>query len=285
MAESLKIIKNRIRSIQNIEKVTSAMQMISATKLNRMGNALSLTRPYFQRLESLLSNATKGRDAVASPFFQARPVKEKITLCVITSDSGLCGVYNSTIIRLAEGFISHYGKNRVKLVIVGKKGYNYFKKFYKDNITHIYLGLNGKFSQEVSDEIAQRLTNAFLSREADEVHIAYTHFKNALVNKPLIAQFLGIEQGSGEAIEYIFDPDIVKVLEELVPKYLAMKMKFILLEAFTCEHSSRLMSMKMATENARELLRELTLLRNKVRQANITRDIIEIISSAEALKG
>lgn len=285
MVESLKIIKNRIRSIQNIEKVTSAMQMISATKLNRLGNVLSLTQPYFQRLESLLNDVSRARGAVLGPFFEARPVREKITLCVVTSDNGLCGAYNNNVIHLAERFISDCKNTRVSLVIIGKRGYNYFKKFYKDNILHTYLGLNGKFSQEVSDEITKRLISIFLSKDADEIYIAYTHFKNALVNKPLIGRFLNIEQSSGEEIEYIFEPDRLKVLEELVPKYLAMKIKFILLDAFTCEHSSRLMSMRMANENAKDLLHELILLRNKVRQANITRDIIEIISSAEALKG
>ncbi len=285
MIESLKIIKNRIRSIQNIEKVTSAMQMISATKLNRMGNVLSLTRPYSQKLESLLNNLSRAKASVLGAFFEARPVRENITLCVVTSDNGLCGAYNNNIIHLAERFISDHKKYRVSLVMIGKKGYNYFKKFYKDNILHTYLGLNGKFSQEVSDEITKRLINNFLSKEADEVYIAYTHFKNALVNKPMISRFLNIEQATGEEIDYLFEPDRSKVLEEIVPEYLAMKIKFILLEAFTCEHSSRLMSMRMANENAKDLLHELILLRNKVRQANITRDIIEIISSAEALKG
>lgn len=285
MAESLKIIKNRIRSIQNIEKVTSAMQMISATKLNRLGNALTSIRPYFQRMEALLNNLSRSKGAELSPFFAKRSAKEKIVLCVVTSDSGLCGAYNNNVINLAEGFITNYEKDRIMLAVIGKKGYNYFKKFYKDNILHTYLGLNGKFSQSLSDEIASRLSNIFLSKEAGEAHIVYTHFKNAMVNKPLITKFLGIEKAGGEEIDYIFEPDKIKVLEALVPKYLAMKIKFVLLEAFTCEHSSRLMSMKMASENARGLLHELTLLRNKVRQANITREIIEIISSAEALKG
>lgn len=284
MAESLKIIKNRIRSIQNIEKVTSAMQMISAAKLNRVGNALSLTRPYFQSIESFLNNVSRSKDAGLNPFFAKRS-KEKIVLCVITSDNGLCGAYNNNVINLFEGFVTNYGKDKIKLVVIGKKGYSYFKKFYKDNILHTYLGLNGKFSQGASDEIASRLTGIFLSKEADEIYIIYTHFKNAMVNKPTIAKFLGIEKARGEEVDYIFEPDKVKVLEELIPRYLEMKMKFVLLEAFTCEHSSRLMSMKMASENARDLLHELTLLRNKVRQANITREIIEIISSAEALKG
>ncbi len=285
MAESLKIIKNRIRSIQNIEKVTSAMQMISATKLNRLGGALSLARPYFQRLESFLSNVAKGINAAENPFFSAPAVEGKIVLCIVTSDNGLCGPYNNNVIHLAEKFIAGYAKSRIQLIVIGKKGYNYFKKYYKDNILHAYLGLNGKFSQSSSDEIAGRLSNIFLSKDASEVHIAYTHFKNALVNNPLITKFLGIEEPQGEQIDYIFEPDKARVLEELVPKYLAMKVKFILLEAFTCEHSSRLISMRMANENAKDLLHQLTLLRNKVRQANITREILEIISSAEALKG
>lgn len=285
MAESLKIIKNRIRSIQNIEKVTAAMQMISATKLNRLGNILSLTRPYFQRSESFLNNLTKGRNLAFNPFFEERSVKEKIALCVVTSDNGLCGTYNNNIIRLAEEFIAEHGKDKIRLIIIGKKGYNYFKRSYSDNILHIYLGLHGKFSEKASEEISGNLTELFLSKKADEVYIAYTHFKNALVNKPVITRFLSIEQASAEKTDYIFEPDIETILEKLIPRHLSMKMRFILLDAFTCEHSARLMAMKMATENARDLLHQLTLLRNKVRQANITREIIEIISGVEALKG
>lgn len=285
MQESLKAIKNRIRGIQSIEKVTSAMQMVSATKLSRLGNILALSRPYFQRSQELLNNVSCGRDLSVYPFFANRPVKEKIALCVVTSDNGLCGSYNANLIRLAREFIGRYEKGKIKLIIIGKKGYNYFKNFYKDDILHTYLGLNGNYSQKASDAIAERLNGIFLSGQADEVHIAYTQFKNALVNRPVVTKFLNLAQEGREKIDYIFEPGLERVLEELIPKYLLAKMRFILLESFTCEHSSRLASMKMATENARDLLHQLVLLRNKVRQANITREIIEIISGVEALKG
>lgn len=284
MAQSLKQIKNRIRSIENTRKVTSAMQMISATKLSRIDYLLSQARPFAGKLDALLAGLSRGRDVSFNPFLKGRSGSGSIALCVVTSDNGLCGVYNANVLRLAQEFISRYEKGRVKLVIIGKKGYNYFKN-YKGGILHTYLGLNGRYSDKVCQAINKALCDLFLSHQADEVYIAYTYFKNALTNRPQIEKFLNIEVASGEKTDYILEPGISRILEELVPEYLALKMRLILLEAFTSEHASRLVAMKTATENAVELLHQLVMLRNKVRQANITREIIEIISSVEALKG
>ena len=284
MAQSLKQIKNRIRSIENTRKVTSAMQMISATKLSRIDTILSQTRPFARKLDGLFASLTQGRDIVSNPDFSERPQKQRIVLCVITSDNGLCGAYNANILRLAEEFIKRYDMDKVKLVIVGKKGYNYFKKD-KARILHTYIGLNGRYSDKVSQEITQTLSNLFTCARADEIYVAYTYFKNALNSRQQLEKFLNLESPPGEKKDYLLEPNISRILDEFIPVYLSTKMRLILLEAFTSEHAARLVAMKTATENAKELLHQLVLLRNKVRQANITREIIEIISSAEALKG
>lgn len=284
MSQSLKQIKNRIRSIENTRKVTSAMQMISATKLSRVDSYLLQSRPYAQRLSALLDKLLQGRPASLNPFLKKKAATGPIVVCVVTSDSGLCGVYNNNVIRLAEAFIGRYERNKVKLVVIGKKGYAYFRN-YKESILHTYVGLNGKYSDKVSREICKALCQVFLTGEADEVYIAYTRFKNALTNKAVVEKFLNIDSKDAQEIDYILEPNEARILEELIPEYLSAKTKLMLLESFTSEHASRLMAMKTATENAKELLNGLILLRNKVRQANITREIIEIVSAAEALKG
>ena len=285
MLQSLKAIKNRIRSIENTRKVTSAMQMISATKLSRLDSRLVQNRPFSRGIESILSNLLLGRPMSLNPFLEPRLSGERIVLCLITADNGLCGVYNNNVISQAEDFISRRGRDKVKLVIVGKKGWSYFKN-YRENILHSYLGLSGRYSDKVCEELLNNLTNLFLSKQADEIYFVYTRFKNALTNQVVVEKFLNIDIKPGESKnEYIVEPNISRVMEELIPEYLAARVRLALLEAFTSEHASRLVAMRTATENAKDLLNSLVLLRNKVRQASITREIIEIVSAAEALKG
>lgn len=284
--QSLRRIKERIRSIGNTKKVTGAMEMVSFTKLNRIDDLLYAVRTYFLKMDSFLNNLTGSMENISHPFFQKRTGLDsgKIVLSLVTSDNGLCGVYNNNIIHLAEEFISRYDKDKLKLVIIGRKGFTYFKtRGYR--IENAYLGLNGRYSDNLLDEIVKVLTGMFSTREADEIYLAYTYFKNTLVHPPLIKKILSIDKGINRGVSYIFDPDIDRILEELVPKYIKTKMKLMLLEAFTSEHAARVVSMKAATDNAKELLEKLTLVRNKVRQANITREIMEIVSSSEALRG
>jgi len=145
--------------------------------------------------------------------------------------------------------------------------------------------MNGRYSDKVSDEIARNLIDIFISGKASSVHIAYTHSQTALIHKPTVEKFLNIERTSVERIQYILEPDLTSILNDIIPKYISMSFKLIILDAFNAEHSARTLAMKTATDNAKELLHSLVLLRNKVRQANITQEIMEIISSSEALKG
>jgi F-type H+-transporting ATPase subunit gamma len=284
MAQSLKRIKNRLRSIENTRKVTGAMQMISATKLHRTTKILSGAKPYLMKLESLLTNIAAGSMSLEGPFFAARPVKKKLALCLVTSDGGLCGAYNNNIIRLAEDFIDKHGSDKIRLIAIGGKGFKYFKT-RGITATNTYLGLNGRYSEAIADDAWHTLINAYLNKEVDEAYIAYTHFETVLRIKPVLIKFLNIEHAPGIASEYIFEPNISRILEELVPRYLLIKIRCVLLDSLTSEHSARTVAMKAATDNAGDLLHSLTQLRNKVRQANITQEIMEIISSVEALKG
>jgi len=284
MIQSLKQIKNRIRGIENTQKVTSAMQMISVAKLNRIEKILYTFRPYFLSLETFMNDLVNSSSVPQSPFFEAREGKQDICLCLVTSDGGLCGSYNNNIIRLAGEFIEKKGKEAIKLVCIGKKGFNFFKKRGLD-IVNSYIGFNGRYSEKIVDEITSALIDIYLSGKAGEVHIAYTQFETALIHKPAVAKFLNIEPSLGKKIEYIFEPNAERILEELLPKYIQIKMRLMFLGAFCAEHSARTVAMKTATDNANELLRGMILLKNKVRQADITEEMMEIISSSEALKG
>lgn len=283
MLQSLRTIKRRIRSVENTKKITSAMEMVAGAKLKKSETVLRAGRSYFLKLETMLKNLICGVDLSAHPLLEERP-KNNIGLCVITSDTGLCSTYNDNIIRLAEQFIRGKGKEKIKLITVGKKAFSYFKK--RDfTVLRSYVGLQGVFSQNISDEIANAFTRLFLSKEVDEVFIIYTHFISALKYKPVLEKFLNIERAQAEEIEYILEPSKERILEELIPRYVSAKMRAMLLNAFTSEHSARMIAMKAATDNAAGMIESLTLLRNKARQASITKEIIEVSSAAELLKG
>ena len=284
MSQSLKQIKNRIRSVENTKKVTGAMQMISVAKLNRIEDALFALRPYALRLENLMDNLACLSQESLSPYFKERPVQSDIALCLITSDSGLCGMYNQNIIHAAEEFLQKNGNKKPKLIVVGQKGVSYFRA-RKVEIHNAYIGLNAKFTQNVCDKITAELQQLFLSGQVGAVYLAFTCFENSLTQKAVVQQLLSIEQKKIKPREYILEPDLKSILDDLVPQYLLTKMRLVFLEAFTSEHAARTISMKTATDNARELLEGLVLLRNKVRQAGITQDILEISSSVEALRG
>jgi len=284
MTVYLRQIKNRIKSIENTKKVTSAMELISVAKYNRMDKILNTLKPYSLKLDSILNNLINSRENCSSVFLDERPQINKIGICLITSDSGLCGSYNNNVIRRLEEFIKERGKEKIKLIAVGKKGFNYFKRRGVE-IINSYLGLSGRFSQDLSKKIVNNLIDIFISQEVDEVYIAYNNFQTLFSYKPVIEKFLNIEKSksSGET-EYISEPDINTILHGLLSRYISTKLSFILLRAFTAEHTARTVAMRMATDNAKELLTNLTLLRNKVRQAGITQDMMEIISASEALR-
>ena len=284
MIESLRNLKLRIKSIENTQKITRAMEMVSSSKLNRVRTALFMMRPYFTKFESVFTRLSSNLDASKNSFFRKQSDAGKIALCVITSDAGLCSVYNYAVTRLVEDFINKAGKDKVTLVTVGREGFNYFKK-NDFPIAKRYMEIYGRYSDKIAKDIHDTLINMFLNKEVDEVYVAYTHFTTTLRLKPTIEKLLNIECNKAEHIEYIIEPDNDALLNKIVPAYLTEKIRLILLDSFTSEHASRMIAMKMATDNARDLIDTLTLLRNKARQAAITKDILEVVMSAEALKG
>jgi F-type H+-transporting ATPase subunit gamma len=283
MAGSLKIIKNRIRSIGNTKKVTRALEMISVSKLNSANNFLPALRNYYAKLDAALNSFFGNAGKLSSPFLREGNPGGKIVLCLITSDSGLCAAYNHNIIRVAEEFIGKCGKDKIQLVAVGKKGLTYFRK--RDVlILDSYTELRGRYAEETAGKLASSLIEVFAAGQASQIYVAYTHYKSAMVYIPTINKLLSLDIPLVEDMPCILEPDKDRVGEELIPKYLSARTKLMLLEAFTCEHAARTIAMKTATDNAEELLEQLILKRNKIRQATITQDIMEVTSSCEALK-
>lgn len=283
---SLKQIKNRIRSVENTEKITHAMELISISKMKSTGKILSGFRPYFEKIESSLSNIFQYSPDIKHPLAERRKKIKNIGLCVITSDTGLCSTYNNDIIRTAENFVKKYGKENIIMFCIGKKGFAYFKQRGL-SIPNVYADLHSRFSSEIQQMIYKDVLYLYTQGNADEIYFAYARFESSSRNKPVIEKYLNIEMDfkKGNYAEYIFEPDRETLLQKLIPEYLSSKIKIILLNAFLSEHSTRLISMTKATNNAKELIEDLILARNKIRQANITNEIIDIISSSEALKG
>lgn len=283
MGESLKNIKTRIRGVENTQKVTYAMQMVSTVKFSQQNKGLNGVRPYFSGMEAILTHLANSRENAGSAYFDSRPDDKRVVLCVITSDTGLCGLYNRNVLRLADEFIKNQGKDNVSLLLIGKKGISYFKtKGIK--ILHTYAGLNGIYSRLLSDEITAILLNVYLSRQVGSVYVASTYFVNALVQNAALWKFLSIDIKKEKGREYIVDQNFKTLLEELARRYIRAKMRFTLLESFTAEHAARSLSMRTATDNAQELLEGLVLIKNKIRQTSITHEMLEIIASSEGFR-
>jgi len=284
MTQDISTVKARMRSVKNIRKITRAMEMVSMVKLNRVRSSLFSMRNYFGKIGSILNDFLAHTGYVSHPFLEEREKSGKVGLCIITSDTGLCSVYNDAVIKASEVFIEKFRKENVRLVTVGKEGHEYFKR-HGLSIKASYLDLHGRYSPKLSCEIVKNLTGLFLGHEVDEVYLAYTHFESTLHHKPRVEKFVNIKFTAGDYKDYlILEPDINGVADALIPKYLCEKLNLALLEALTSEHAARMFAMKTATDNADDLMDELTLLRNKARQAAITKEVIEIASGAEAMK-
>lgn len=284
MTQSFRQLKDRIKSIENTRKITRAMEMVSASKLNRVKGAFFSSKSYFANLERILFDFLSDIEPVAHPLLEERQKKETITLMVIASDTGLCSTYNNNVLKAAKEFADKMSDRQVKVIAVGKEAFSYFRKFGY-TIENSYLGIRGKFSETVAMDIATALADAFLSRSSDEVYIAYTHFSPNLRHAPVVEKFLNLGYPRKARRRYLLEPGKERILDELILKYLLDKIRLIMLDSMTAEHSARMLAMKLATDNADELIDTLTLLKNKARQAAITKEVLEIAMSAEALKG
>ena len=293
MSGALKEVRNRIKSVQSTQQITKAMKMVSAAKLRRAQDAITQMRPYAKKLQEMLSNIVSNSDGdVTMALAIERPI-EKVMIIVVTSDRGLCGGYNSNLIKLTkqvirEKYATQHAKGNVVILPIGKKGYEHFNKNgYKviDQYWDIFTGL----SFDKVQAAAKHAMEAFANKETDAVELVFSEFKNAATQSFTAEPFLPvlkIEKAAGQKnADFIFEPGKDVLIAELMPKILNTQLFKATLDANASEHGARMTAMDKASDNANELLKSLKISYNRARQAAITTELTEIVSGAAALQG
>ena len=284
---TLKVIRKRIGSIRNTQQITKAMKMVSAAKLRRAQEAAVEARPYAEKMTDLFKNLAARVSREAHPLLGLRDEK-RIDLLLLTSDRGLCGGYNANLIRSAEAFIRREGAGKeIQLVLVGRKGADHFRR-RKATISDRYINILAVAAEELAGEIAEKAIGRFIRGETDAVYILYSRFRSALSQVPTLEKLLPVSVSEAEKpeqlVEYLIEPGVEALLASLLPKVVQVALYRALLEATASEHGARMTAMDSATTNASKMMGALTLQMNRARQASITRELMEIVGTAEALK-
>lgn len=293
MSGALKEVRNRIKSVQSTQQITKAMKMVSAAKLRRAQDAITQMRPYAQKLQEMLGNIVSSSEGdVKMDLAVERPV-EQVLIILVTSDRGLCGGYNSNLIKLAkqlirEKYATQHQKGQVRILPIGKKGYEHFTKAgFK--LVDQYWDTFQNLSFERVQAAASYAMQAFANKEVDAVEIIYSEFKNAASQRFIAEPFLPVpkvtNQTSKKKSDFIFEPDQATLIAELMPKILNTQLYKAVLDANASEHGARMTAMDKASDNANELLKSLKISYNRARQAAITTELTEIVSGAAALQG
>ena len=284
---NLKEIRNRITSVSSTMQITSAMKMVSAAKLKKAQDAITAMRPYAEKLTELLQNLSATLDGDAGGEFTTQREVKKVLLVAITSNRGLCGAFNSNIIKEAKSRSDYYAGKQVDIFAIGKKGNDVLKKTFaiNDNQSTVFDNL----TFENVGVIADAITEKFVSGEYDKVELIYNQFKNAATQIIQTEQYLPLAPIKSDIPvatgDYIFEPSKEEIVLTLIPKSLKTQLYKAIRDSFASEHGARMTAMHKATDNATELRNQLKLTYNKARQAAITNEILEIVGGAEALKG
>lgn len=285
---SLRDIKRRIKSVKNTQQITKAMKMVSAAKLKRAQDEIIAARPYAEKMLSLISSLAAKTPPESHPLLSPGADNPKTTVIFITSDRGLCGSFNAVLMRTVERFLRE-SENGVNLYLIGKRGIEYFKRRDIEVVkSRPFGGARPNYGHAV--EIAQDAINSFLRGEVNDVRIIYSEFKSALAQRPVVQKLLPITpeklpEAEEFQVEMLFEPSKDEVLSSLLPKYVEVQVFRALLESSASEHGARMTAMDSASKNASEMIGGLTLKYNRLRQAAITKELMEIIGGAEALKG
>ncbi|MBP5526822.1 MAG: ATP synthase F1 subunit gamma [Bacteroidales bacterium] len=287
---NLKEVRTRIASVSSTQQITSAMKMVSAAKFRRAQNAIIGMRPYAAQLNEIIADIDTG-DGVQTPYHAVREVKT-VVLVVVTSNKGLCGAFNSNVLKLAQQRIDHYRSEQVsiRIVAIGKKASELLAR-QKDLQVGSYDTLLDAPAFDAVATLADTLMDDFAEKRIDRVEIVYNQFKNSLSQVFSDEQWLPIVPKDVKASkviknnDYIFEPSKEEILREMIPLTLRSTFYRVVLDSLAAEHGARMTAMQKATDNATELLKDLRLSYNKARQASITNEIIEIVSGSEALKG
>ncbi|MCT6868468.1 MAG: ATP synthase F1 subunit gamma [Apibacter sp.] len=286
---TLKEIRNRIASVNSTMQITSAMMMVSSSKLKRAQDAILRLRPYSEKMQELLSNVSSSfdNDSGGAEYIKKRELK-KVLLVVITSNKGLAGAFNSTVIKAVKNLLDNEYKNiQVDILTIGKNGYENLKK-----VVSVYKNSSSLWdapTYENTSAISDDLMNKYVSGEYDRIELIYNRFKNAVVQLLQVEQFLPIElpettNNTSTVNDYIYEPSKESILSHLIPTSLKTQLFKAILDSNAAEHGARMSAMQAATDNAKSLKSQLSISYNKARQASITNELIEIVSGAQALE-
>ena len=280
---NLKYIRDRIKSVKSIQQVTSAMRMVAAAKLRRAQERMEQARPYEQRLQEVINNLLPDVNRGMLDLLQVRKVN-RIGYLIVTSDRGLAGAFNTNVIKKAESEIEEIGRENTDLFCIGRKGRNHFKKRdYSVILEYIEFWNELDFSHAV--KFGNGIITHFLSGKVDEIRVVYNWFKNVGMQELRVEKLLPLyyEGEKNHFGDHIYEPSKKEIVESLIPRHLNVEMWKYLLESFASEMAARMVAMENATENAGEMIKSLQLQFNKVRQASITTEMLEIVGGAEAL--
>jgi len=283
---TLREIKQRITGIKKTQQITRALKMVAAVKFRRAQQSILNARPYAQRLNDIMGHVTNDVNRSLHPLLAVRE-PNKIAYVIFTADQGLCGSFNNNIIRKTEAqFSTHQNKN-IDLILIGKKGYDYFLK-RNHKIIGSYLKFYKNLQFRKAFDIAKIIMELYIEKKYDRIYLSYNEFKSAMRQDVTVEQLLPIipiepDKKKGEA-EFIYEPNPGELLDTLIPRYINIKIWRVLLESFASETGARMTAMELATDNANNLINELTMEYNKARQEKITGEILEIVSGSEALR-
>jgi F-type H+-transporting ATPase subunit gamma len=289
---SLQSLRRKIAAFKNTQKITKAMKMVAAAKLKRSQDRILAARPYAHKMRGVLSNLSQRVNRSAHPLLQKREGK-KVEVLVVTSDRGLCGGFNGNIVRRSAEFVRQCEARgvAVHLSIVGRKGRDYFRR-RAWTIRQEWTGIFDKLSFEHAIDIGGDLTDHFIQGTFDELYVVYNEFKSAIQQRVIVEKLFPVDAASefgaapveGAAGGYLYEPGEAELLDVLVPKHFQVQTYRILLESAAAEHGARMAAMDGATRNAGQLIKKVTLYYNKTRQAAITKELMDIVGGAEALK-
>ncbi len=287
---NLRDIKRRIRSVKNTQQITKAMKLVAASKLRKAQQAILVARPYAIKIMHVLNHLTARCNLDLHPLLENRE-GNKVLYLVITSDKGLCGGFNGSVLRRAMREVEANRGKDISFVIAGKKGKEFFR-VRPQKILHEYLDWTRDFDYMKADEIADLLAGMFAEKTVDRVYVVYNEFKSVMQQDVVVEQLLPVvpeemEVGreAGHVVDYIYEPDEETIMEDLVKRYMTVQVYRAFLESSASEHGARMTAMDSATRNAGDMIGGLSLTYNKARQAYITKELIEIVNGAEALKG
>jgi F-type H+-transporting ATPase subunit gamma len=278
-------LRRRIRSVKNTQQITKAMKMVAAAKLRRAQERMMSARPYAAALRQVLASISTRVDMSKHPLLATREQENKVLLLIVTADRGLAGAFNTNIIRAAQNAITEKGWQEVELLPVGRKALDFFKRRtwpIRRQATQVYQAL----SLETARDIATAFTEDFLSGEFDAIYVVYNEFKSIIAQRVTLERILPLPRewsaDDAPAVEYLYEPSPEAILSDLLPKHIEFQLYRILLESAASEQGARMTAMESATKNASEMISHLTLTYNRIRQASITKEIIEIVSGAAA---